>query len=565
MARTLETRRGRVLNSRLQEFLYAGLIKFNPMENSHPRLAGAAKWLLIFGLFLVANSAYLAAFGDPSLFYVANALLHPLLGIIAGILLVVFIARHRELLGGAAGGITGLFLAVAAGFGIYLLFVGMTRPHSLALYAHVGASVAGLFLLMVILRARAHQACARTPAKQAWRWSAGVATLAAAFYAAVAIYQRAVPNERYIIHNPSTAPLSMGQEGAGEGGLVFPSSAQTADGKTIKAEFFLNSESCKPCHTDIYNQWQSSMHHMASFNNQWYRKSIEYMQDTNGVKSSLWCGGCHDHALVFTGMMQNHPIREIEHTPEGQAGLGCMSCHAITQVKSTMGQGNYVIEYPFLDRLAESKNPFLRSLANFAIKLNPKPHRNVFLKPFHKESQQIPEFCSACHKVHLDVPVNNYRWLRGFNDYDNWQASGVSGQGARSFYYPPKPQQCADCHMPAEPSKDAGNINGFVHSHRFPGANTAVPTANEDTAQLKLTEGFLKSGALTVDIFALSPAQAPVKTGATNQSELNTTFAVGEEAETKITPGTAGEVAPVTAPLNRVQPTLRRGDTVRVD
>ena len=58
------------------------------------------------------------------------------------------------------------------------------------------------------------------------------------------------------------------------------------------------------------------------------------------------------------------------------------------------------------------------------------------------------EFCSACHKVHLDVPVNKYRWFRGFDDYDNWQASGVSGQGARSFYYPPKPQGCADCHMP---------------------------------------------------------------------------------------------------------------------
>ena len=48
------------------------------------------------------------------------------------------------------------------------------------------------------------------------------------------------------------------------------------------------------------------------------------------------------------------------------------------------------------------------------------------------------EYCSSCHKVHLDEPVNHYRWLRGFNEYDNWQASGVSGQGARSFYYPAK-------------------------------------------------------------------------------------------------------------------------------
>jgi tetratricopeptide (TPR) repeat protein len=114
-------------------------------------------------------------------------------------------------------------------------------------------------------------------------------------------------------------------------------------------------------------------------------------------------------------------------------------------------------------------------------------------------------------------------------------------------------------------SKDQGNINGAVHSHRFPAANTAVPTANEDPEQLKLTESFLKNGQLTLDIFALSPAQAPLKPGATTQSELSTTFAVGEEAESKVNAENAGEVAPVTAPLSLVQPALRRGDTVRVD
>jgi tetratricopeptide (TPR) repeat protein len=202
------------------------------------------------------------------------------------------------------------------------------------------------------------------------------------------------------------------------------------------------------------------------------------------------------------------------------------------------------------------------------IKLNPEPHRRVFLKPFMR--QQTAEFCSSCHKVHLDVPVNHYRWIRGFNEYDNWQASGVSGEGARSFYYPPKPQQCADCHMPLEPSNDMGNVAGKVHSHRFPAANTALPTANEDAAQLKATEDFLTSGALTVDIFALTPASAPLKTGAVAQHELATTFAVGEEAGAKITPGVVAEAAApvtaaVTAPLDRVRPAVRRGDTVRVE
>ena len=118
--------------------------------------------------------------------------------------------------------------------------------------------------------------------------------------------------------------------------------------------------------------------------------------------------------------------------------------------------------------------------------------------------------------------------------------------------------------MPLTQSHDFGNMNGFVHSHRFPGANTAVPTANDDADQLNLTEKFLKNGILSVDIFAVSPEVANAKAVATPQSDIQTTFAVGEEAESKIASATT-EASPISAPLNRVQPTLRRGDTVRVD
>ena len=363
----------------------------------------------------------------------------------------------------------------------------------------------------------------------------------------------------------------MNGEGDGPSGPFFPSSAQVYGGQKIPSNFFMESDSCKRCHEDIYNQWQSSAHHFSSFNNQWYRKAVEYMQDTVGTRPSKWCGGCHDPAVLYAGKMDT-PIKQIVHTPAAQAGLGCMMCHSIARVKSTMGQADFYLEYPKLHELAASKNPVVRYLHDVITKLNPEPHRRVFLKPFMR--QQTAEFCSTCHKVHLDVPVNHYRWLRGFNEYDNWQASGVSGQGARSFYYPPKPQQCADCHMPLERSSDMGNVGGFVHSHRFPGANTAVPTANEDAAQLKATEDFLTSGVVSVDIFALSPepalaagasSSAGAKAAASAENREATTFAVGEEAETAVTPHENVAVTPVTAPLDRVRPAVRRGDTVRVD
>jgi tetratricopeptide (TPR) repeat protein len=510
--------------------------------------------------FLVVSAIYLYAFPQANVFYAGVVLLHAIAGVVASVLLLLWLIRSLFLRQGEPLARVGMFfLFLGAIPGLALIYTGALRTHWTLLYIHIGVSFFGAGLI----------AAARL-GDRGWRPRHAILRVAAvlavlAVLAPVVRYLREARwNQHGRIENPTLPPVSMDGEGDGPTGPFFPSSAQVYGGEKIPSKFFMESDSCKRCHEDIYNQWNSSAHHFSSFNNQWYRKSIEYMQDTIGTKPSKWCGGCHDPAVLYAGKMDT-PIKQIVHTPEAQAGLGCMMCHSIADVKSTMGQGDFYLEYPKLHQLAASKNPLVRELHDYMIKLNPEPHRRVFLKPFMK--QQTAEFCSSCHKVHLDVPVNHYRWIRGFNEYDNWQASGVSGEGARSFYYPAKPQQCADCHMPLERSNDMGNVAGKVHSHRFPGANTALPIANEDAAQLKATEDFLTSGALTVDIFALSPASAPLKSGAIAQHELATTFAVGEEAEAKIAPGSSSnvEAAPVTAPLNRVQPAVRRGDTVRVD
>src|SRR5207237_7503591 len=121
------------------------------------------------------------------------------------------------------------------------------------------------------------------------------------------------------------------------------------------------------------------------------------------------------------------------HAPEAQDGLGCMMCHSIAQVKSTMGQGDFYLEYPTLHEMAASKNPVVRTLHDFLINLNPEPHRRVFLKPFMRN--QTAEFCSACHKVYLDVHVYHYRWICGYNYFDNWQESVVCRLMARSVLF----------------------------------------------------------------------------------------------------------------------------------
>jgi len=509
-------------------------------------------------VFLFFSATYLYAFPQPNVVYAIVVLLHAAVGLVTTVYLAILLVRFLRQ-GPILARLGWLLITSAAILGVVLIKVGTSRPEWNWVYLHITLALAGCALLFADWSGSRGWLSVGT-GRAVSRYA--ICFLAIAGLSVAAWYTR---NSRWQSHariqNPSNAPETMNDEGDGPQGDFFPSSAQVYGHQKIPSKFFMESDSCQRCHADIYKQWFSSAHHFSSFNNQWYRKSIEYMQDRVGTKPSKWCGGCHDPAVLYSGLMDT-PIKQIVHRPEAQAGLGCMMCHSIANVKSTMGQGDFYLEYPKLHELAASKNPFVRTMHDFLVQLNPEPHRRIFLKPFMRD--QTAEFCSSCHKVHLDVPVNHYRWIRGFNEYDNWQASGVSGQGARSFYYPPRSQQCADCHMPLTHSGDFGNVSGFVHSHRFPGANTAVPIANEDADQLNLTENFLKSGILSVDIFAISPEQVQAKQVATQQSDLATTFAVGEEAESKIASATT-EASPISAPLNRVQPVLRRGDTVRVD
>jgi len=520
------------------------------------------RWRSLSVLILAVTAVYLYTFPAATLVYAGAVLLHTGLGVFVTLGLAVFLFRRigEESILARLG---WALLAMSGALGVALIYLG--TPHRLKgwLYAHIAICILGAVLLAAAWMAERGW-LGKTSLQLAFRF-AGL-LLATMGIAAGAWWVRTVAwNNAYRVTNPAISPATMDNEGDGPNGTFFPSSAQTKDGKYIPADYFMKSKACERCHADIFKQWKSSAHHFSSFNNQWYRKSVEYMQDVAGVKPSKWCAGCHDPALLFSGLMDT-PIKQTVNRPEARAGLSCMMCHSIVKVKSTMGQGDFVLEYPTLHELAASENPVVRGLHDFLVRLNPEPHRRVFLKPFMKD--QVPEFCSGCHKVHLDVPVNSYRWIRGFNEYDNWQGSGVSGQGARAFYYPATSMMCADCHMPLVPSKDEGSINGYVHSHRFPGANTAVPFANEDPVQLETSKKFLQDKELTVDIFAISPAgknEGETRTSEYPRQELSTTFAVGEEADVSLPKGPAGEARAITAPLGRVNAEVRRGDDVLVD
>jgi tetratricopeptide (TPR) repeat protein len=499
---------------------------------------------------LLLDSAYLVlanyASGPPRIVlsafsYEGALLMHLLLGLLAAGYVV---RRFQVLLSAirAQKGLTALLGALAllclslclltglgfVGIGLQWLSLG-TRPLLRLIHDVATVGFLGFGLLSLLLRARSKQAdtIVRKQAITATR----LGLLCGIPFAGLLAYTLFAPNTDRKIANPALPPLIPFDEGEGRDGKFFPASVESVDSKFFPSAYFMDSKSCgvKGCHPDIYTQWESSAHHRASFNNQWYRKSIEYMQEVIGTRPSKWCGGCHDMAVLLTedprkpGRSRfDKPIAEQnwppEKYPEAHAGIGCAVCHSIVHVKSTMGNSDYLADYPPMHKYIDINNPLARGMHNFLTRLAPEPHKKTFLRPFHRE--QTAKFCSACHKVHLDVPVNNYRWFRGFNDYDAWQQSGVSGFGAASFYYPsdektgkPAFKKCADCHMPTTPSQDAGSFGGQVHSHRFPAANTALPFVYHDRKQMEATTRFLTDKALSIDIFALRRQKAGALAG----------------------------------------------------
>ena len=211
-------------------------------------------------------------------------------------------------------------------------------------------------------------------------------------------------------------------------------------------------------------------------------------------------------------MMAGNMTKDIQPLiPESQAGLTCLSCHAMDEVHGVGGNGNYRIAdarpEPYL--FAQAKSGPLAQIHDLLIRSKPDVHKRDMLKPVFRTS----EYCGTCHKVSLDEPVNKYRWIRGQNEYDGHHDSGITRNNARTFYLPNEARRCQDCHMPLveAPLGDLAAKAGKVRSHQFFGPNTALPTIRGDEETVKALEHFLQKSTdgkapLRVDVFAIKRA-----------------------------------------------------------
>ncbi|MFT7619234.1 MAG: hypothetical protein ACI97A_002884 [Planctomycetota bacterium] len=477
----------------------------NGRPKRQPALSVATRRLMyVLGVGLVpliANSVYLAfvtgwGFWDEqsheNLFYMWMVLGHLTVGLL---LIPVFLAfaflhlrntkNHRNMKGKRTGRVllAGCSAVVITGLLMTLRLLPLDSFGGRATYwLHV------LIPILVVLLYIMHRSYGP---KVKWRW--GMIYAGSVFTILILMS---------IFH--STDPRTWNARGDGTE-VFLPARVRTHGMGLIPEQVLMMDHYCKECHPDAVKDHYESVHHFSSFNNPVYlfsvRETREVLLKRDGhVRGARFCAGCHDPVPLLSGAFDD-PNYDILNDKTGKEGVNCTVCHAITNVTGTIGNGNYTIEEPLHYPFAYSENKALQWVNRQLVKAKPAFHKTTFLRPLHKSA----EFCAVCHKVNIPKELNHYKdWLRGQNHYDNFLLSGVSGHGARSFYYPKKAEEnCNECHMPQKVSDDFGAVGGKIHDHHFPGANTAMPRLTGQKAAEKLQADFLQDGQMDIDIFGI--------------------------------------------------------------
>ena len=265
---------------------------------------------------------------------------------------------------------------------------------------------------------------------------------------------------------------------------------------------FPSAEYCGTCHQEAYSQWRQALHSNA-FRTPFYRTSVNLLirDKTRGIAFARHCDSCHNPIGVLGATLTEDS--KVDRAKFDSDGLTCTTCHSVIGLDSTNGNSSIKMGVPSV--IVDEKGERIPGEVPFDMILrHPERHSAAVMHDFlHR-----PEFCAACHKANLPAPLNDYKFIRAFTAFDEWQQSKFSQRNPLTFYTADF-TTCQSCHMKrnAVTLPDYGAKDGTIVSHRWLAGNTAVPFYYGFDEQLRKTIEFLRSGNyLNVDIFGIEKA-----------------------------------------------------------
>ncbi|MCD4719447.1 MAG: cytochrome c family protein [Desulfobacula sp.] len=269
---------------------------------------------------------------------------------------------------------------------------------------------------------------------------------------------------------------------------------------TIHIDRFISPDTCSGCHSEIFEQWENSMHHLAHKDSvylrvaQFLRKGLT---DEGQIKEAESCVKCHTPVGYVTGFPKKLTDDLSKTAQIATQGIQCDYCHSVESVEKMYNNGLVLKPGQGEDEPGIKYGPFDDSAPDF--------HEAQFSK-LHTES----EICGTCHDVNhvvFGTPVET--------TYTEWK------NGPYNSKDPKKKITCQGCHMYQRPSIPAtGSTNRpenpgaatdysderpHIFTHYFVGANSYVPGKFGGQEKSRMAIERLENAAtLSVDISKIS-------------------------------------------------------------
>ncbi|MEM9730685.1 MAG: multiheme c-type cytochrome, partial [Myxococcota bacterium] len=270
------------------------------------------------------------------------------------------------------------------------------------------------------------------------------------------------------------APVPFGEESARVSTPSLASMPSTPD-----LERLATTRDCASCHTDVASHWATSAHARSSFDNPWYRTSVDAFRSARGNRASRFCAGCHDPLLLTTGGIDQ------EVSPEDDlayAGITCTTCHSV-EAATADGNGSYALT----DRAILMPDP--------AVPQEIEAHRKrLTLTPLRTEA-----LCGSCHRSFVGPAMGSPHHLAGIDDLGHWRNSAY-GEGIPEHLVEVETQRCQDCHMgPVDAVLgDMASDEGTVRSHRWAASHTAMAAQLDEAALAGALDSLKRSAVVDV-------------------------------------------------------------------
>lgn len=470
-------------------------------------------------------------------------LIHTVIGIMAALLLLPYLAMHFQRTIGLrrpglilSGIVSALALLGLAGSGLHIALAGQSEARRWVFDAHIGLAALVLALLAAHILFHTLFLPARRKKNEPNRFpslSGGLYTgtlqlvLACLVIVLVAtgLYQlRPSPYK----DTPAIEPYSYAY-----GPQPFrPSQTETASGGFYDPRRIGASENCASCHPQIAAQWQASIHSQAA-SDKAYQTNINLLAERKGMAATRYCEGCHAPAALLSGQLSEGG--KLDTPGHLQEGVSCMACHGIDRVEHVKGVASYRFAPPeaYLFQGSTQRLPTL--IHNLLIRLKPEQHkadlaRNVLA---------TPELCATCHAQFMDKDFNAWGWVKMQDDYTAWLNGPYSGQTRQTFAHAQQ-RRCQDCHFPPQAGNDpSATPDGLIKTHFNVGANTAIPWLTQNPPQLERVSQFLKADQMRISIDRPNRVDATESARHIDPAPIGSTeapayFYLGEQATLKV-------------------------------